>query len=63
MSKIDSAAIEPAPAASNRANDIEMPIERCRGNHPPSLAMVRSTEAWNVAHRAKEAPKVLLRRI
>ncbi len=63
MSKIDSAAIEPAPAASDRANDIEMSIKRCRGNHSPSLAAVRSTEAWNVAHRAKEAQKALLGRI
>ena len=63
MSKIDSAAIEPAPAACDRTNDIGMPIERCWGNHSPGLAVVRSTEAWNHAHRAKEAPKALLRRI
>jgi hypothetical protein len=62
MSKIGSAAVEPASAASERTNNIEMPIGCCRGSRLPSLAERRSTEARNAARLTREAPKALLRR-
>lgn len=41
---------------------IEALIERWWEDHFPGSAVARYTEAWNVAHSAKEALKALLKR-
>ena len=41
---------------------IEQLIERWWEDHFPGSAIARDTQAWNVAHAAKERPKRLLRR-
>ena len=41
---------------------IEQLIERWWSDHFPGSAIARDTQAWNVAHFAKERPKQLLRK-
>jgi hypothetical protein len=42
------------------ANPVEMLIERWWEDHFPGSAVARDTDAWNVAHAAKETLKRLL---
>lgn len=63
MCRTDPANVETAPEAGSRADDLETLIERWWEDHFPGSAVARSTEAWNIAHRAKEALKALLKGI
>jgi hypothetical protein len=47
-------------ATERSANAVDMLIERWWENHFPGSAVARDTEAWNVAHAAKETLKRLL---
>ena len=40
---------------------IEQPIERWWADHFPGSAVARDTQAWNIAHAAKETLKRLLK--
>ena len=40
---------------------IEQPIERWWADHFPGSAVARDTQAWNIAHAAKEKLKRLLK--
>lgn len=51
----------PIPPLS-RAPSIDQLIERWWADHFPGSAIARDTEAWNVAHAAKETLKRLLQR-
>jgi hypothetical protein len=53
-----------ATAASqrDRAAGFDALIERWWEEHFPGSAVARYTEAWNVAHSAKEALKALFRK-
>lgn len=62
MSGTDPATAE-AAEARGCAGDLEAAIERWWQDHFPGSAVAHSTEAWNVAHGAKEALKALLKRI
>ena len=52
---------DPEPAPSRFAA-IEALIERWWEDHFPGSAVARDTQAWNIAHAAKEALKRLLQR-
>jgi len=55
--------IERSRAASGgRAVSIDQLIERWWQDHFPGSAIARDTQAWNVAHAAKESLKQLLKR-
>ena len=43
------------------ADAVEQLIERWWGDHFPGSAVARDTQAWNIAHAAKEGLKRLLR--
>jgi hypothetical protein len=59
--KIDPRAVEPpAPAKTPDLFDLDEMIERWWLDYFPGSAVARDTEAWNVAHAAKEALKRLL---
>ena len=46
---------------TTRPNSIERLIERWWADHFPGSAVARDTQAWNVAHAAKEKLKRLLK--
>ena len=48
------------PAAPAWASAVDRLIERWWDDHFPGSAVARDTQAWNVAHAAKEALKQLL---
>lgn len=50
---------QPPPAAALHP-DIEALIERWWQDHFPGSAVARDTQAWNIAHAAKEGLKRLL---
>jgi hypothetical protein len=53
--------IEPSPATPRSgALSIDQLIERWWQDHFPGSAVARDTQAWNVAHAAKEILKRLL---
>jgi hypothetical protein len=54
--------VEPASPAEQfqSASGIEQMIERWWQDHFPGSAIARDTQAWNVAHAAKETLKRLL---
>jgi hypothetical protein len=55
--------IEQRPVAPrSRALSIDQLIERWWQDHFPGSAIARDTQAWNVAHGAKEMLKRLLKR-
>ena len=49
-------------AAEKRAASIDQLIEHWWHDHFPGSAVARDTQAWNVAHAAKEMLKRLLKR-
>jgi hypothetical protein len=51
---------DPAGSASCAASSIDRLIERWWDDHFPGSAIARDTQAWNVAHAAKETLKQLL---
>ena len=55
MAEEDESTNQTAPAA------IEQPIERWWADHFPGSAVARDTQAWNIAHAAKEKLKRLLK--
>jgi len=55
--------IERSPTvAGGRTVSIDQLIERWWQDHFPGSAIARDTQAWNVAHTAKETLKRLLKR-
>lgn len=52
----------PAAPADGRAAAFDALVERWWEDHFPGSAVARYTEAWNVAHSAKEALKALFRK-
>jgi hypothetical protein len=57
MSERDSDTIQTTDAVS-----IEQLVERWWSDHFPGSAIARDTQAWNVAHLAKERLKQLLKK-
>jgi hypothetical protein len=53
---------QPAAAGTPSHPGIEALIERWWEDHFPGSAVARDTQAWNIAHAAKEALKRLLAR-
>ena len=49
-------------ASAARSNSVDQLVERWWQDNFPGSAVARDTEAWNVAHRAKEVLKQLLAR-
>ncbi len=47
---------------SSEPSSIDLVIERWWNDHFPGSAIARDTQAWNVAHAAKEMLKRLLKR-
>ena len=52
--------IGPEPRQTDAGSSLEHLIERWWEDHFPGSIVARHTEAWNVAHAAKEALKRLL---
>jgi hypothetical protein len=53
--------IEQSPAPRSGTLSIDQLIERWWQDHFPGSAIARDTQAWNVAHAAKELLKRLLK--
>jgi hypothetical protein len=50
-------------ATGDTPNPIDRLVERWWEDHFPGSPVARDTEAWNVAHAAKETLKQLLRKV